>query len=374
MDNDSSQYLLPSGLRDLLPPEAGQRTHILSSLQTRFELAGYAPVMPPLAEFEDTLLTDKNHTLATQTFRVMDPVSGRMLALRPDMTPQISRIAASRLSNAPLPLRLCYAGTILRSVPQGLSAERQLTQAGIELIGSDSTQADSEVILVTLEALQTLGFTDVVVDLNAAGLLDTLVHTPEEREQALNAIRHKDASVLPDTDTRDILAGLMQAAGPLASARNSSATLALPERAQAFMTSLLDIGEALAAQGIHVTADPLESSGFEYHNGICFALYDTKSQQEIGRGGRYTLTFDHGPVSATGATLYADRLFSPDAPQTDTQKAYIPYGTPPNEAATLRSKGVVTVMALEPEQDDLTEAARLGCTHVYANNTLKNIT
>src|SRR5580693_2690768 len=106
--------LLPQGLRDLLPPEAAWEAEVVQRLTAVLGQHGYERVKPPLAEYEDNLLSGAGAAMAMETFRVMDPVSQRMIGLRADMTPQIARIATTRLKNAPRPLRLCYAGQVLR--------------------------------------------------------------------------------------------------------------------------------------------------------------------------------------------------------------------------------------------------------------------
>jgi ATP phosphoribosyltransferase regulatory subunit len=140
--------LLPAGLRDLLPPEAETEASAVEALMTVFAAHGYQRVKPPLLEFEDSLLTGSGVAVSDQTFRLMDPDSQRMMGLRADTTPQVARIATTRLGGAPRPLRLSYAGQCLRVRGSQLAPDRQVAQAGVELIGHDSPQADAEAIVV----------------------------------------------------------------------------------------------------------------------------------------------------------------------------------------------------------------------------------
>jgi ATP phosphoribosyltransferase regulatory subunit len=135
--------LLPAGLVDLLPPEAEREAALVEALMAGFGAHGYERVKPPLLEFEDSLLAGSGAAVADQTFRLMDPVSQRMMGLRADTTPQVARIAASRLGLQKRPLRLCYAVEALRVRGTQLAPARQLTQAGVELVGSDSAAADA---------------------------------------------------------------------------------------------------------------------------------------------------------------------------------------------------------------------------------------
>src|SRR5258708_607948 len=149
--------LLPAGLRDVLPPEADQEAAAVHPLLAVFAASGYASVKPPLVEFEDSLLAGSGAAMGPRTFRVMDPISQRMLALRADMTLQMARIAATRLRRLPRPLRLSYAGEVLRVKGDELRPERQVGQVGAELIGAQSAAADVEAGLLAAPAPQTVG-------------------------------------------------------------------------------------------------------------------------------------------------------------------------------------------------------------------------
>src|SRR5215213_7082230 len=149
--------LLPAGLADLLPPEAEREADLVEAMMAVFATHGYERVKPPLLEFEDSLLAGSGAAVAEQTFRLMDPVSQRMMGLRADTTPQVARIAATRLGRQARPLRLCYAGQVLRVRGSQLAPSRQLPQVGVELIGGEAPEADAEVALVAVEALERVG-------------------------------------------------------------------------------------------------------------------------------------------------------------------------------------------------------------------------
>ena len=148
--------LLPAGLRDLLPPAAAVQAAGVQAAMAVFAAHAYARVKPPLLEFEDSFLGGSGAAVADQSFRIMDPESHRMMVLRADMTPQVARIAATRLATQPRPLRLSYAGECVR-VRGAAGTDRQVPQAGIELIGADNAAADAEVMLVAVQALAAMG-------------------------------------------------------------------------------------------------------------------------------------------------------------------------------------------------------------------------
>src|SRR6476619_6313963 len=144
MSDDVSNHraLLPAGLRDLLPPDAESEAASVEALMEVFASHGYQRVKPPLLEFEDSLLAGSGAAVAEQTFRLMDPVRQRMMGLRADTKTQVARIAATRLGGQARPLRLCYAGQVLRVRGTQIVPERQLPQVGVELIGSEAAAAD----------------------------------------------------------------------------------------------------------------------------------------------------------------------------------------------------------------------------------------
>src|ERR1700743_2941241 len=134
-DGVNTRGLLPAGPRARVPPDAETEAAAVGALMEGFAAHGYQRVKPPLLEFEDSLLAGSGAAVAEQTFRLMDPVSQRMMGLRADTTPQVSRIATTRLAHEPRPLRLSYAGQCLRVRGSQLAPDRQIAQAGIELIG-----------------------------------------------------------------------------------------------------------------------------------------------------------------------------------------------------------------------------------------------
>src|SRR6201995_3670384 len=174
-DQPNHLALLPAGLRDLLPPDAEREAAMVASLMAVFASHGYERVRPPLVEFEDSLLAGSGAAVAEQTFRLMDPDSQRMIGVRADTTPPVARIATTRLAGAPRPLRLSYAGQCLRVRGNQINPDRQVSQAGIELIGHDSPEADAETVLVAAEALAAVGLKRVSFDLTLPMLVPSLL-------------------------------------------------------------------------------------------------------------------------------------------------------------------------------------------------------
>ena len=373
-DRDKSA-LLPTGLRDLLPPEADAEAALAEALLARFAAQGYERVKPPLVEFEESMLSGAGAGLADQTFRLMDPASHRMMAVRSDLTPQIARIAVSRLGRSPRPLRLSYAGEILRVRGGELRPERQFRQVGFELIGIGAgALCDAEVILLAADALAGLGIEGTLsVDLNAPTLVASLLAAAgldAGRAGPLrDALDRKDAAAVEEAAGEDAgpLLYLLRAAGPAERALGVLKPLVLSGAAAAALAHLLEVAALLreAAPALPLTIDPVEWRGFEYHSGTGFSLFAGGVRNELGRGGRYAVGAGAGAEEAAGCTLYLDTLLRAAPPPPPPRRVYLPHATSRADGAALRADGWVTIAGLAPEADAAAEAARLGCSHVW---------
>ncbi len=361
--------LLPAGLRDLLPPEAETEAGAVESLMDVFAAHGYQRVKPPLLEFEDNLLAGSGAAVAEQTFRLMDPDSQRMMGLRADTTPQVARIATTRLANAPRPLRLSYAGQCLRVRGSQLDPDRQVAQAGIELIGPDALAADAEIVLVGAEALASVGLDRLSFDLTvptlAQALLDDAGIAGAQRQALSRGLDRKDvaAVVRHGGPLADVLTDLLRAAGPADRALAALAEAALPEPARALAGRLAETVAAIRARApaLRLTIDPVEFRGFRYHTGICVTVYAPGRREELGRGGRYVC----GEAEpATGLTLFPDAVLRAAPARSPRARLFVPTGADPMRAAALRAEGYATVAALGAFEDTRAEARRLHCTHI----------
>jgi ATP phosphoribosyltransferase regulatory subunit len=368
MDDAANPALLPTGLRDLLPPDAETEAAAVEAAMATFARHGYQRVKPPLLEFEDGLLAGAGAGVADQTFRLMDPDTRRMMGLRADMTPQVARIATTRLGGAPRPLRLSYAGQCLRVQGGQLAPDRQVAQAGIELIGSAAPEADAEVILVAAEALVAAGVGRFSFDLTlpalAPALLDAAGIAGSARRALLRALDRKDAAAVAEHG--GALAGqltrLLLAAGPVGPALDALLAERLPGEAEGLREALVVTVRAIQGQapGLRLTLDPLEFRGFPYHTGLCTTVFAPHRHEELGRGGRYLC----GGEAAVGFSLLPDAVLRAAAPRESPPRAYVPWGAGRDAAAGLRERGFATVAALAPDEDAQAEARRLLCTHL----------
>jgi ATP phosphoribosyltransferase regulatory subunit len=369
--------LLPAGLRDLLPPDAETEAAAVEAMMESFAAHGYERIKPPLIEFEDGLLAGSGAGMADQTFRLMDPDTHRMMGVRADMTPQIARIATTRLGAAPRPLRLSYAGQCLRVRGSHVDPNRQIAQAGIELIGDDSVASDVEMVLMGVQALLAVGLSQVSFDLTlprlAMTLLDEAGVSDATRQKLLRAMDRKDVAAVTEHGgaLAQTLTTLLLTAGAAGPALEQLEAVTLPPESAALCARLAATARALRirAPELRLTIDPLEFRGQPYHTGVCTTVYALGQHEMLGRGGRYL----SGDEPATGLTLYPDAVLRACAAPTPRPRVLVTLDADLAAAADLRKTGHVTVAALGPVDDAVAEAKRLHCTYVLHSRDLQPI-
>ena len=351
--------LLPEGLSDRLPPQAEASARLSRRVLDTVATHGYERVMPPLAEFEDTLTQRLRSMRAQDLVRAVDPVSQRSLALRPDMTAQVGRIAATRMVRVPRPLRLSYAGPVIRLKANQLRPEREKFQVGAELIGSDSVAAAVEIVNVAIEALQAADVAGITIDFTLPDLIDELAAGP------LPLAPHEVEAVRTELDAKD--AGALVSIGPAAAAylpliEATGPFHAAMDRLEAFNAG---IGGAIDSRiaglraiakpigwDIVLTLDPTEQHGFEYQNWFGFSIFADGFTGEIGRGGSYAIArADGADEPAMGFSLYPDLLVDAGFAFQAPPRLFLPLGHDAARAAELRAQGWHSVAALTREED-----------------------
>jgi ATP phosphoribosyltransferase regulatory subunit len=293
----SPAWLLPEYVEDILPPYARQAEALRRRLLDLFDGYGYDLVCPPLVEYLDSLLTGAARDLDLKTFKVVDGLSGRMMGVRADMTPQAARIDAHLINHAGA-TRLCYAGPVLRTKPAGFLASREPFQFGAELFGHAGIEADLEIQEVLLAALDIAGVPDARLSLGHAGLFSALAEGARLSEEGatamFSALRGKDVPEVEalsaglDPLWRDAfrqLPGLYGDASALEQARALLPDQPAIRRALDDLAQLLAAGNAIGSISIAVDLSDLRGDG--YHNGATFAAYAGGQASAVALGGRY---------------------------------------------------------------------------------------
>jgi ATP phosphoribosyltransferase regulatory subunit len=306
---------LPKGVSDFLPETADKITSIASRVHRVFELWGFRRMITPLLEFEDVLALGMGEELRGKTFRFDDRQTGRLLAIPPDITPQVARIVATRMHALPLPHRLYYNGRVLRQAQIQSGRSREIFQSGVELIGLDSPEADAEMIAMAVEVLKSLGFTGFKIDLGQVafyrGIMDASGLSPAVQLRLQEAIAKKDVSavrsILEAEQVPDRVKEQITLLPRLYGGREvleEAASIAGNERSQKALDNLAQVLEILDIYGVseYLTIDLGEIRGLDYHTGITFEGFVPGVGEAVCSGGRYDdLTAKYGfPAPATG--------------------------------------------------------------------------
>lgn len=295
------QWLLPEGIDQVLPPAAWRLECARRELLDLFSRWGYDLIIPPLIEYLESLLTGTGNDLDLQTFKVTDQLTGRMMGLRADMTPQAARIDAHPLQRSE-PTRLCYMGTVLHTRNDGFGGSRSPLQVGAELFGHAGVESDVEIITLLLESLQLLSISAIHIDLGHVGIFRGLARDADLSEQqesdlfealqrkAVPEIEEMLRAYVADTGQRQRLAALAELNGDRSVLQRAREQLA--GAGEPVLAALDNLGAIAAlieqrAGGETLNFDLAELRGYRYQTGMVFAVFVPGCGQEIARGGRY---------------------------------------------------------------------------------------
>lgn len=374
----NNRWLLPEGIEDLLPTQAEIVEGMRRKLLDLFHVHGYELVIPPLIEFVDSLQVGTGNDLQLQTFKLIDQLTGRLMGVRADMTPQVARIDAHCLKRD-VPTRLCYMGTVLHTVPAGHGASRCPMQVGAELYGHSGLDSDVEVLCLMLETLQAVGVDSVYVDLGHVGIFRQLCRlaglSAEQETVLFDALQRKArpeiAEYLAGLGLAADLAAMLQALPELNGGeevlRQARTRLAAAGNE---VLAAIDALESIATMArrrmgaVEFHFDLAELRGYHYHTGAVFAAYAQGQGQAIALGGRYDqIGSAFGRARpATGFSTDLKTLLAVTVQQAAVASAiFAPADDDDSLFATVRSlraDGQRVVMGLAGQQGS---AAELGC-------------
>lgn len=331
-------WFTPDGIEDLLPEEAKKLEYYRRQLLDGFESSGYDLVLPPIAEYTDSLLTGTARHLATDTCRFPDQESGRMMGVRADMTPQVARIVVNRLKNKDQIIRLCYVGEVLKTRNNKAKGSRSPIQVGAELFGHQGVESDIEVIALMLSSIRALGLNDLTLSLGHVSVVEELMRLAQlnkkQTQQLVDILMRKSVPEYNEFVASLPLSGTLKTAfeNLLSLCGDADEVLAtadkvltgLSEKMNECVERLKQVVNYFQAashlQSIHL--DLADLRGFEYHTGIIFGCYAAGQKlYMIAKGGRYDeIGSDFGSAQpATGFSLdlrsTLDLLACPPTPE-----------------------------------------------------------
>lgn len=376
MQND--RWLLPEGIEELLPAEAAALERVRRDVLDLYHAWGYELVIPPLIEYLESLLTGTGHDLDLQTFKLTDQLTGRLMGVRADMTPQVARIDTHRLKRE-VPSRLCYLGPVLHTRPDGFAGSRSPMQVGAELYGHGGPESDVEVLLLMVETLRTAGIGELHLDLGHVGIFRGLsagAGLDAEREAALfDALQRKAVPEIreclaewsvaePWRGTLEALATLNGDAADLERAANALADGG--EAVQAALARLRVVAGEVAARlpGVPLHFDLAELRGYNYHTGVVFGAFVPGRGQAVAQGGRYDAigrVFGRARAATGFSTDLKTLIALGPAQETPVRGIFAPCDDDPSLAARikgLRQQGERVVTALPGQPGG---AVEMGC-------------
>lgn len=382
--SDKDRWLLPEGIDEILPPEARRLEALRRRLLDLFDCWGYELVMPPLVEYLESLLTGSGRDLELQTFKLTDQLSGRLMGIRADMTPQTARIDAHYLKRQ-APTRLCYVGNVLRTRPDEFAGSRELLQLGAELYGHPGPQSDIEILRLMLEALNTIGLDKLHLDLGHVGVFrglarDAGMASMQEAElfEALQRKARPEAQTLLAgcdiaTEKKQTLIGLLDLNGADEVLKQAHALLrSAPEDVTQALANLSLVAESVRRIYPHLPMyfDLAELSGYRYYTGVVFSALIPGQGQAVAHGGRYDgigKAFGRNRA-ATGFSADLRQLLKLAPLRDDAPGAILaPFGDGlelQQAIARLRTAGERVVSALPGTNES---AAELGCDRDLVN-------
>ena len=382
----SNRWLLPEGIEEVLPQQAKQLEAMRRSLLDLFQSWGYDLVMPPFIEYLESLLTGTGNDLDLQTFKLTDQLTGRMMGVRADMTPQVARIDAHHLKSS-APTRLCYLGTVLHTRPGGFAGSRSLLQVGAELFGHAGIESDVEVFSLMVETLKQAGVDDLYLDLGHVGIYRGLVDQAgldaEQEAILFDALQRKAKPEITDLlNDWSLPKAIAQMLTKLTELNGDDSVLtearSVLKKASRPVVDALDNLQQIANQlqqqipDLRLHYDLAELRGYHYHTGAVFAAYVPGRGQAVAQGGRYDGIGRAFGLSRPATGFSTDlRILAALTQQSDEDRVGIL--APANGDADLqsvvqklRATGERVIFELPGQQAD---AAVLGCDRQLVKNT-----
>ncbi|RTZ74477.1 MAG: ATP phosphoribosyltransferase regulatory subunit [Gammaproteobacteria bacterium] len=374
-------WLLPEGVDELLPEQAARLERLRRRLLDTYASWGYRLVITPFVEYLESLLTGVGKDLEHQTFKMTDPLSGKLLGIRADITPQVARIDAHQLRHEE-PVRLCYMGSVFRTRSDGFSATRSPLQIGAELYGHAGVESDLEILCLMMATLSAAGIDNVFLDLGHVGIFRGLAEEAgldAGQERALFAALQRKAvpEIRSLVQEFSLPAGLAEQFVELAGLNGKADVLdRAVELFKGASDQVRDAVEYVRRAGqmlesclpeLPVHYDLAELRGYQYQNGLVFAAFVPGAGKEIARGGRYD---DIGakfgcarPATGFSTDLKTLMRFGREDRSEKQEKIFAPWeGDADLDRLVdeLRRQGGVVVRELPGQKGD---ARAMGCTH-----------
>ena len=343
--------LLPEGFRDSLPDMAGKEYLISSSFLNLMKKNGYLLINPPLLEFERSLffLTPEKDNI--DSFRLLDPVSQKMMGIRPDITLQVARLACGSLNESPRPLRLCYSGEILKAYNNGLNLSRQITQIGSEIIGIGDNFCEKELIDLIIEILKKLKIKKFFINFTMPTLIQSLSKDFNLTRDELDFVKekyqnknHKGIEKI-SKNLEEISKELLSIVGLVEANIKKLKKINFPKLTQIEINNFIKVIDKIRKKfpNLNLYMDPLEIDGSDYHTGLAFKVF-SENLKELFTGGNYKV-FKENCIGFSG---YVENLVKESLLRVDNmKKIFVNEDLSDNLKKNLQKKGFIVIKAIK---------------------------
>ena len=368
--------LLPEGFRDSLPELATKENRVNSTFIKLMQINGFLLVKPPLLEFESSLffLLDDNED--ANSFRVLDPISQKMMGIRSDITVQIARISCGSLIELPRPLKVCYSGEVLRVNNNSLNLSRQSTQIGSEIIGIEQNDCENEIISLMIESLNCLRIKNFFINFTMPTLISAIVKDFKLSKTDLEFVRdrfnNKNSDGLEKISKRlkIISDALIDSVGDAKINLKKLKKIKFTKKIKLEIQSFIKIISRIIKDfpDLKILIDPLEIDESNYHTGIAFKVF-SENLKELFSGGNYKVS-NENCIGFSGFT--ESLLLESFMKKKLIKKILIPKYSDPKLKKNLQKKGFFTFQAIKKlnKQQIKTEANKQECNYYFFENDI----
>ncbi len=365
---------MPRGFKDSLNFDTFVEHEYKNLIINYFRANGFSLIKAPLIEYSNNL--DKN-TLVIKTNK-----KNEKLSIRNDITPQIIRIASSRLVNKQRPLKLCYYGEVVRKKGTMLRPERQFQQVGAEIIGSESNKSDVEIINLAYNTLKNIGVKNIIIEISDPFFLDQffkLIGDNKLKTELKKFISLKDlnscTNLLKNNKKIDILKKIYACTGPIKKNKSELLKLKNIDSFKNKIDNLLNIANLIkVSKNDSINLDLFETQkNKKYYKGIKFTFFAKGVRGEIAGGGRYNLKYESNSETAIGYTCYMDTIIRASSFENKNKKIIIPFNTNEKKQYSLINKGFSIFKTFDENIDLKIQAKKFGIKYFLRNNTVKKI-
>ena len=368
-----NKYLIPPGFEDHVSFDAYVEHEFKNNIINYFKSNGFDLVKTPLIEFLDKNIN--NHFLLSKK------KNEEALRIRNDITPQIIRIASSRLIHKNRPLKLCYYGEVVRKKGTMLRPERQFLQVGAETIGSSNIEADIEIINLAYRSLSNIGIKKITIELSSIIFLKKffkILKNPKLEKNLLESIKTKDLNyclkLLKNEDQKNLLLNIFKCNGEYSKIKKNLNLLAIDSETKKEIKNINSIVSKIKLKNLdRINIDLSDIVEKKYHDGIKFTFFAKNVRGEIASGGRYTINNKKNIETATGFTCYMDTVLRASSFDNLAKKILIPFNTDENTKNNLIKKGYILFSIFEVSNDIKSDAKKFGCKFFLQNKNIKEI-